>query len=52
MMSGPQCEALIEYLEFYRRYAEESGEKEELSTMLEWWQGIYQEKIVTTPKRV
>lgn len=52
LMSDSQCEALIEYLEFYRPYALEFGQIEELSRILEWWQGIYQEKLSTMPKRI
>jgi len=52
LLDGPQCEALIEYLEFHRPIANAFGNIAELSRILEWWQSIYQEKIARKPKRV
>lgn len=45
LLNRPQCEALIEYLQFHRPYAVESGQIEELSKILDWWQRIYKEEI-------
>lgn len=45
-----QCEALIEYLQFDRPYAIETGQIVELSRILDWWQAIYQEKLVRVPR--
>ncbi len=52
LMNRLQCEALIEYLESYRHYAKQLGCINRLSRIVEWWQGIYQEKLATIPKKV
>ncbi|HKS39567.1 MAG TPA: hypothetical protein VJX74_03060 [Blastocatellia bacterium] len=45
LMDMPQCEALIGYLEFHKSFTIESRDIEKLSKILEWWEGIYQEKV-------
>ena len=52
LMDRPQCEALIEYLQFHRPYAIEAGDIEELNDTADWWQGIYQEKVTIARKPV
>src|SRR4051812_9219169 len=44
LLSGPQVEAVLEYLKRYTAYAEERGNKEELCRIVDWWQSIYEEK--------
>ena|SRR6266498_5657133 len=52
LMEVPQCEVLIEYLQFYGPYAMQSGHTEELCGIIEWWQDIYQRKLATVFGRV
>ncbi len=52
LLSRQQVEALLEYLESYTAYAEESGHKEELGRIVEWWQSIYEEKSASISRRV
>lgn len=52
LMDERQCEALIEYLEDYKQHARDSSEAEGIARILEWWQGIYQDKLATIRKRV
>lgn len=42
-----QCQALINYLEYSKPYAEETGRIERLRKILEWWQSILQKKAVS-----
>ena len=44
LLSRVQVEALLEYLKSYSTYADESGHKEKLGRIVEWWQSIYEEK--------
>jgi hypothetical protein len=52
LLSGTEVEVLLEYLESHTAYADESGHKEELRRIVEWWQSIYEEKSASTPRRV
>ena len=52
LLSGPQVEALLGYLKSHIGYAEETGHKEELGRIVEWWQSLYEEKAASTPRRV
>jgi hypothetical protein len=52
LMDGPQCEALIGYLEFHKSYAIESGDIEKLEKILDRWQAISQEKVAIVRRPV